>query len=350
MSIQLERDDFSFEAVKTLSTLLDNPDFCDVTLVCEDQKRVFAHKAILSANSSFFQNTFTSNPQEMQCIYLRIKFCHLQAIITFIYTGQCKVAQENFQDFLEISKDLEIGGLANIQDIKVNKITSDINLSGQLDGEAIFHKKGNNLFEGPANFDSSVTKILNEAYPGNAGEIFKKANPGHSNDSELLFGREDNGVFENFSSGDTDQFEIHEACVDNDSEVKRNETFEVKVETKEEYASKCNECNQMFMSGIQLKKHMREAHSLERLTPCVKSSSSQQKSSTTADRNSPEEEDRLTYFENNTSKAYDKNFHTFILHCTVPGKCSPDEARYLQFRCSSIPPRPPPLKRTCKYT
>ena len=95
MSIQLERDNFSFEAAKTLSSLLDNPDFSDVTLVCEDQKQVFAHKAILSANSSFFQKIFTSNAQEMQCIYLRIKFCDLQAIISFIYTGQCKVAQDD---------------------------------------------------------------------------------------------------------------------------------------------------------------------------------------------------------------------------------------------------------------
>ena len=125
---------------------------------------------------------------------------------------------------------------------------------------------------------------------------------------------------------------IQEACVDDYSDVKRNETFEVKVEPKEKYASKCNECNQMFMSVIQLKKHIRVAHSLKRLTPCKISLSSQQKSSTTADRNSTEEEDRLTYFENNTSKAYDKNFHTFILHCTVPGKCSPDEAKFLQFR------------------
>ena len=327
MSIQLERDDFSFEAAKTLSSLLDNPDFCDVTLVCEDQKQIFAHKAILSAKSSFFQKIFTSNPQEMQCIYLRIKFCDLQAVISFIYTGQCKVNKESLQDFLEISKDLEIGGLANIQDIKVNKIASDVGLS-QIDGEAAFHKKGNKLFGGPANIDSSVTKILN------------KVNPGHSIESELLFGREDNGVFENVSSGDTDKFEVQEACVDDDNDIERNETFEIKVEPKEKDASKCNECNQMFMSVVQLKKHIREAHSLERLTPCVKSSSSQQKSSTTADRNSPEEEDRLTYFENNTSKAYDKNFHTFILHCTVPGKCSPDEAKFLQFRCGSITPPP----------
>ena len=340
MSIQLERDDFSFEAAKTLSSLFDNPDFSDVTLVCEDQTRVFAHKAILSANSSFFQKIFTSNPQEMQCIYLRIKFCDLQAVISFIYTGQCKVNKESLQDFLEISTDLEIGGLANIQDIKVNKITSDVDLS-QINGEAPFHKKGNNLSGKPANIDLSVTKILNKVNPSHAGEILKKAIPGHSNDSELLFGREDNGVFENVSSGDTDQFEIQEACVDDDNDIKRNETFEVKVEPKEKYASKCNECNQMFMSVIQLKKHIREAHSLKRLTPCMKSLSSQQKSSTTADRNSTEEEDRLTYFENNTSKAYDKNFHTFILHCTVPGKCSPDEAKFLQFRCGSILPPPP---------
>ena len=116
MNLGLVREDFSFEAVKTFSSLFDQPDFSDVTLVCEDQKQILAHKVILASSSPFFKNIFLLNPHPKPLIYLKVKFADLQAIVCFVYTGQCNVAQEELDGFLELAKSLEVVGLANDED------------------------------------------------------------------------------------------------------------------------------------------------------------------------------------------------------------------------------------------
>ena len=113
MKLGLVREDFSFQASKTLSLLFDQPDFSDVTLVCEDQKQILAHKVILASGSSFFKNILSLNLHPKPLIYLKVKFSFLQAIMRFVYTGQCKVAQEELETFLELAKSLEIAGLQN---------------------------------------------------------------------------------------------------------------------------------------------------------------------------------------------------------------------------------------------
>ena len=119
MNLGLVRNDFSFEAAKTLSSLFDQPDFCDVTLVCGDQNQILAHKVILASGSPFFKNILSLNPHPKPLLYLRLKFSDLQAIVSFMYTGQCKVAQIELDRFLEIAKSLDIVGLAKDEDVKV---------------------------------------------------------------------------------------------------------------------------------------------------------------------------------------------------------------------------------------
>ena len=126
MNLGLVRNDFSFEAAKTLSSLFDQPDFSDVTLVCEDQKQILGHKVILASGSPFFKNILSLNPHPQLLIYLRVKSSDLQAIVNFIYTGQCKVAQNELDEFLEIAKSLEIVGIFNDEGLKVTKISNDL--------------------------------------------------------------------------------------------------------------------------------------------------------------------------------------------------------------------------------
>ena len=125
MNLGLTREDFSFEAAKTFRSLFDQADFCDVTLVSEDQKQILAHKVILASGSPFFKNIFLQNPHPKPLMYLRVKFSDLQEIVSFIYTGQCKVAQNELDGFLEIAKSLEIVGIATDEDVKVTQIAND---------------------------------------------------------------------------------------------------------------------------------------------------------------------------------------------------------------------------------
>ena len=125
MNLALVREDFSFQASKTLSSLFDQPDFSDVTLVCEDQKQISAHKVILASGSPFFKNIVSLNPHPRPLIYLKVKFSDLQEIVRFIYTGQCTVTQNELDRFLDIAKSLEITGIFNDEGLKVGNISND---------------------------------------------------------------------------------------------------------------------------------------------------------------------------------------------------------------------------------
>ena len=52
-----------------LQDMMSSDTFTDVTLMCDDQKQLKAHKVILSAFSSVFKNIFTQN--NLPLIYLR---------------------------------------------------------------------------------------------------------------------------------------------------------------------------------------------------------------------------------------------------------------------------------------
>ena len=77
-------------------------------------------------------------------IYLRLKFSDLQEIVSFIYTGQCKVAQDDLDGFLEIAKNLEIVGVANDEDVNVTQISDD-NEPENVNGKATEINKNNSI-------------------------------------------------------------------------------------------------------------------------------------------------------------------------------------------------------------
>ena len=144
----LLREDFSFEAAKTLSSLFDQSDFSDVTLVSEDQKQILAHKVILASGSPFFKKIFLSNPHPKPLIYLKVKFSDLQAIVRFVYTGQCNVGQEELDAFLELAKTLEVVGLTSddgATPVKTGSIRKDD--QENLDNSQVDEDDPDNLYD-----------------------------------------------------------------------------------------------------------------------------------------------------------------------------------------------------------
>ena len=59
--INLKWHDIKENTKNTFESLMENRDFVDVSLVCEDGQLVEAHKVILAASSSFFQNLLRKN-------------------------------------------------------------------------------------------------------------------------------------------------------------------------------------------------------------------------------------------------------------------------------------------------
>ena len=114
LRLKLVRENFVAHTQDTFSSLLDQPDFADVTLVAEDLKQIAVHKVILSAGSGFFRNVLRENLHPNPLIFLaRMGHKDLQAVVNFLYLGECTVEQEEIENFLEIAKSLQISGLAS---------------------------------------------------------------------------------------------------------------------------------------------------------------------------------------------------------------------------------------------
>ena len=80
-------------------------EFCDVTLISEDYKRVRAHRVVLASASSFLRDMFQNEEEEYQVIMMPgVSSNFMSAMVEIIYNGQTKLEVENCADFLNILK------------------------------------------------------------------------------------------------------------------------------------------------------------------------------------------------------------------------------------------------------
>ena len=92
-----------------MKDMMENNNFADVTLICEDKKRIRAHKNILSACSPILKDIFHADTNSHCNIYLRgIFHSEMESILQFIYLGEATFHEERMNEFLEVSKSLEI--------------------------------------------------------------------------------------------------------------------------------------------------------------------------------------------------------------------------------------------------
>ena len=108
----LQWNDFQNNVVSAFSEMRNDTEFTDVTLVCEDNQKIEAHRVILSASSTFFGNILMENKHPHPLIYLRdVKGRDLVSILDFIYHGETNIHQEHLEEFMWVAGDLHIQGL-----------------------------------------------------------------------------------------------------------------------------------------------------------------------------------------------------------------------------------------------
>ena len=106
---------FNQHISETLRQMMINHEFTDVTLICEDQKQVSAHKNILSACSPVLRNIFKMNTMQSPLIYLRgIQSSEIEAMLNFIYLGEATCPSNRKIEFLNVARSFEIQGLARL--------------------------------------------------------------------------------------------------------------------------------------------------------------------------------------------------------------------------------------------
>ena len=113
----LKWNDFHQSIARCYNDLRTGVDFSDVTLVCEDDQQIEAHRIILTACSPFFSTVLRRNKHPHPIIYMRgVKAKELVAILDFIYYGEANIYQEDMNAFLALAKDLQFKGMSGAQD------------------------------------------------------------------------------------------------------------------------------------------------------------------------------------------------------------------------------------------
>ena len=108
--VSLEFGNYGF--LQNLRGVMFEKDFCDVTLISDDQKILKSHKLVLSACSAIFKTIIQNSNHSYPVIYLRgIKYAEINAILTFLYNGEALISKSNLQIFLKVVEDLKIKDL-----------------------------------------------------------------------------------------------------------------------------------------------------------------------------------------------------------------------------------------------
>ena len=92
-----------------LHNMMKESDLTDVTIVSDDKKHFNAHKIVLKACSSVFQNIIEDLPQTNSVIYLRgIQYQEIESILEYMYLGEVTISQQRVYEFLKVAADLEV--------------------------------------------------------------------------------------------------------------------------------------------------------------------------------------------------------------------------------------------------
>jgi hypothetical protein len=117
--IDLKWRNFQKNIPQTFEDVRASQDFCDVTLACEDEGLVEAHRIILASGSIFFQKLLSSGrlgPNPHPLLYLKgVRSWQLDAVMDFLYSGETRVRQKELDSFLELAQQLGIIGLMREQ-------------------------------------------------------------------------------------------------------------------------------------------------------------------------------------------------------------------------------------------
>ena len=115
-------DDYPGHLKIMMESFLTNDSFTDVTIVCDDQKKIKSHRNILSASSSVLKNLLeVERLSSSSVLYLKgIHSQDMQAVLQFIHKGASRVTTERIDSFVDVAKNLKIKGFCHLEEIEKN--------------------------------------------------------------------------------------------------------------------------------------------------------------------------------------------------------------------------------------
>ena len=109
----LQWNDFKENTASAFGKLRENSEFSGVTLVCQDGRKVEAHKVMLASSSPFFMDLLSEYKHPHPFIYMRgLKLDVLLALlISSILERQTFGKHEKLEEFLALAAELKLKGL-----------------------------------------------------------------------------------------------------------------------------------------------------------------------------------------------------------------------------------------------
>jgi len=179
-SYNLNWEEFNSYTSLTFKQLLSKPDFTDVTLACEGEETIEAHKVILSACSPFFDRILKKNSHVHPLIFLTdVAHSDLKSIINFMYLGQTNVVQEDLQRFLKVATKFQVRGLT---DGKKNSSLGN-SAGNSITDEEIIDQEENILGQaegGINNAENSLQNVVMLEEESRVDDFDFKCEPGNS--------------------------------------------------------------------------------------------------------------------------------------------------------------------------
>ena len=113
MVIVYKWNDFQTNITSSYKELRQDLVFADVTLACEGNQQIDAHKVILASASKVIKGILVGNKHVKPLLYMRgISFKDMLSVVDFIYHGEVNIDQEDLNDFLALAEDLQLKGLS----------------------------------------------------------------------------------------------------------------------------------------------------------------------------------------------------------------------------------------------
>jgi len=108
---RLNWDKHDINIKMALNSLRMDEHFSDVTLACGNCQ-FQAHKVVLSAGSSFFEQILKSFKHPSPLIYLKgVEAKHTELLLDYMYSGEVVIKQEELENFLKTGGELGVRGL-----------------------------------------------------------------------------------------------------------------------------------------------------------------------------------------------------------------------------------------------
>lgn len=91
------------------SELLQEESLVDVTIACSEGASIKAHKVVLSACSSYFQNLFLEHQFKYPIVILKdVNISELRALVEFMYKGEVNVEYSQLPSLLRTAENLQV--------------------------------------------------------------------------------------------------------------------------------------------------------------------------------------------------------------------------------------------------